>query len=62
MTEDDYRKILEGCEVESTFFEGVVGIKNGKIIQMGKVINDNPSLDIWKRLFYEYCDQEASWL
>jgi len=58
MNKKDYLEALEGQEVISLTFEGVVGIKNGQIIKAGEVIDADPSLETLKNLFREMVDWE----
>ena len=58
MTKQEIIKTLEGQEVLSIQFEGIVAIKDGKVINYhdGKMIN--PTIAQWKELFQEAFEQE----
>ena len=52
-------EILEGCEVISTHFEGVVGIMGGQLWQNGKIIRETIPSDELKILIDELFYQES---
>lgn len=43
MKKSEYLEFLEGCEILSVLFAGVVAVQDGKIWQDGKVIVENPT-------------------
>lgn len=59
MTKDEILKMLNGCEVNSLEFEGVVGIINGVAYRDGEVLKLT-SKDI-KTLWDEYVREELDY-
>lgn len=50
-TRFEYLEALEGREVHSIQFEGVVMVKDGKVWQKGKVVSELPSMPTLRNLF-----------
>ena len=52
-------KQMNGCEVKSSKYEGVVGIEGNEVIQLGEVVDylntDEKVREIWR----EYCEDEG---
>lgn len=58
MQKDEYLSFLEGCEVSSIHFEGVIGVYQGKIWRDGKIIDAKPTKKTLKIITAEYIEQE----
>ena len=58
MTKNEYLSFLEGYEVSSIHFEGVIGVFQGKIWQDGKIIDAKPTKETLKIITAEYIEQE----
>lgn len=58
MTRNEYLEFLEGYEILSIHFEGVVGVFNGQIWQNGKIIDADPSKKTLKILTHELIEYE----
>lgn len=54
MTVSEIKKFMEGCEVQSLTYEGVVGVVNGEAYSYGEKIRVN-----WNTLYDEYAEQEV---
>ena len=57
MTRNEILKMLNGCEVNSLEFEGVVGIKNGVAYRDGEILklSDEDVNTLWQ----EYIEEEG---
>lgn len=49
----EYLKSLDGCEVNSLKYEGVVGVRGHNVVQHGKVIDTLGTISKAKALFDE---------
>lgn len=58
VTPQELLEQMEGHEILSIAFEGCVMVSNGQIIQMGEVIDSNPSDETIKELWGEHFDYE----
>lgn len=58
LPKEEYLETLEGCEVSSIRWEGVVMVKDGQFIQYGKVICADPTVEQAKALMDEAFFQE----
>lgn len=53
ITRQEILDCLEGMEILSITFEGVVGIHDGQVIQAGQVIDPKPSREVLSDLLHE---------
>jgi hypothetical protein len=54
LTQKEFLEALEGEDIESSFFQGVVSVRGGQFIKDGEIIVERPTYQQFSILFNEY--------